>query len=191
MIKFSNKGFTLIELIVVMAVFLLIIGVAVGIFISVVQNQRKILSEQELINQASYAVEHMSKALRVAKKDTIGDVTQGGCLGVDYAGYNYMLTRPVNGFYTGIKFINSSDNDACQEFFLDGYVLKEIKNGSPSAGVAVTSEKLKINSGGAEAMFFERTIVNIVEWLMNYPGTAWRADMRQASSVLYDQSYEY
>ncbi len=129
-----------------MAVFLLIIGVAVGIFISVVQNQRKILSEQELINQASYAVEHMSKALRVAKKDTIGDVTQGGCLGVDYAGYNYMLTRPVNGFYTGIKFINSSDNDACQEFFLDGYVLKEIKNGSPSAGVAVTSEKLKINS---------------------------------------------
>ena len=60
----NNKGFTLIELIVVMTVFLLVIGAAMGIFISIVQNQKKILSEQELLNQISYVEEYMSKALR-------------------------------------------------------------------------------------------------------------------------------
>jgi prepilin-type N-terminal cleavage/methylation domain-containing protein len=143
----KNKGFTLMELIVVMAVFLFIIGAAIGIFISIIQNQRRILSQQELLNQASYAEEYMSKALRMATRDTTGD-----CLGLDYQGYNYLLTRPADGFYTGIKFLNQSNTDSfgdpiCQEFYLDtaAGVLKEIKNGLPSDGVPLTSEKLKIN----------------------------------------------
>jgi prepilin-type N-terminal cleavage/methylation domain-containing protein len=159
--QFSNskniKGFTLVELIVVMAVFLLIIGTAIGIFISIVQDQRRILNEQELLNQTSYALEHMSKALRMAKKDT-----EGNCLGQDYIGYNYLLTRwdGTRGAYNGIKFINQSDNDACQEFFLEyidsnhqelGFVLKEIKKYNPAEldnPVLLTSSKLKINSIG-------------------------------------------
>ena len=147
----SNKGFTLIELIVVMAVFLIIIGTAVGIFISIVQHQRRIMSEQELLNQISYVVEYMSKAMRMAKTAENDD-----CIPL---GYIYFLTRPDNntGFYNGIKFINQSDNNACQEFYLDyivpdqpssGFVLKEIKKYSsvdPDDSIALTSDKIKIN----------------------------------------------
>jgi prepilin-type N-terminal cleavage/methylation domain-containing protein len=149
--KFLNKGFTLIELIVVIAVFLLIIGVAITIFVSIINNQRMILSQQQLLNQISYAEEYMSKAMRMAKKDEAGS-----CLIDDnnesHPGYIYLLTRPdiSNQSYTGIKFINASDNDTCQEFFLDSSgetpVLKEIKNGIPSSGISITSEALKINS---------------------------------------------
>ncbi len=53
----------MIELIVVMAVFLLIIGGAVGIFISIIGSQRRLLYEQELLNQTSYIEEHISKVL--------------------------------------------------------------------------------------------------------------------------------
>ncbi len=158
MIKFSKKGFTLIELIVAMAVFLFIVGTAIGIFISIVQHQRVILSEQELLNQTSFVVERMSKALRVAKKDLTG-----ACLGSGYIGHNYLLTRPniFTGTYNGIKFINQSDNDACQEFYLytdaasgsggnnigdPTTVLKELKNSTDdSQAVALTSDKLMIN----------------------------------------------
>ncbi|MEK7665228.1 MAG: hypothetical protein AAB361_03820 [Patescibacteria group bacterium] len=93
----------------------------------------------------------MSKAIRMAKKDIMGD-----CLGIDYAGYIYLLTRPdaSNDFYRGIKFINQSDSNACQEFFLDNSdinnpILKEVKNYNPGENnpeIPLTSTNLKINS---------------------------------------------
>lgn len=136
--KYNKKGFTIIELVVVMAIFLFIIGVAIGIFISIIKNQKRILAEQQALNQVSYAMEHMSKALRMAK--TAPDDT---CL--DKKGYIYQLTRWDNQIatYNGIKFINQSNEDVCQEFYLEGGILKEQKNGQDSLNL--TSFNLKIN----------------------------------------------
>ncbi|TSC95047.1 MAG: hypothetical protein CEN87_59 [Parcubacteria group bacterium Licking1014_1] len=159
----SSKGFTLIELIVVIAVFLFVIGAAIGIFISIMQHQKRILSEQELLNQASYIMEYMSKAMRMARKDLTGD-----CLiddqGNSWPGYVYLLTKPDNstGFYKGVKFINQSDCDiegncACQQFYAEyidpnnhamGFILKETKKYNYSESdfpVFLTSNNLKIN----------------------------------------------
>jgi prepilin-type N-terminal cleavage/methylation domain-containing protein len=154
-----SKGFTLIELIVVMAIFLFVIGAAVSIFISIVQYQKRVLSEQELLNQISYTEEYMSKALRMAKTELNED-----CLtdsqNNDYPGYIYLLTRydQQSGLYQGIKFINQSEFDPvtglpiCQEFFLDNCdptnpnakVLCEKKgNNSP---IPLTPANLNINS---------------------------------------------
>lgn len=151
--KFS-KGFTLIELIVVMAVFLLIMGTAIGIFISIVSHQRIILAQQELLNQTSYFIEYMTKGLRMAGKAQTSE-----CIG---EGYVYQLEDYDTNLqaYRGIKFINRSDADishpdgACQKFCLDNDpqspVLREIKNSTGSwdcsKGINVTSTNLKINS---------------------------------------------
>ena len=155
-----KKGFTLIELIVVIAVFLLIVGAAVSIFISIVQHQKIILAEQELLNQTSYVLEYMSKALRMAGKDLTGECLTD-TFGTTYPGYNYLLTHYIDGIYTGIKFVNHSDINEitglpiCHEFYLDVddsnpeyhiAVLKEKKDGLPSSGVALTSDRLLINS---------------------------------------------
>jgi len=141
----NKRGFTLIELIVVMAVFLFIIGAGLGIFISIVHGQRRVLAEQQILSQVSYLEEYMSKALRAAKTS---DGTEG-CLGE--MGEIYNLTRS-DGLYQGIKFINQSENGTCQEFFLDvvsdpdNFVLKELKNSvSDEDAVALTSDILKIN----------------------------------------------
>jgi len=149
----KNKGFTIIELIVVMAVFLFIIGAAIGIFISIVQHQKRVLAEQQILNQISYVEEYMSKALRMAKAET-----SEGCLNADNPGYIYLLTRYDLALQTfrGIKFLNQSEVDSfgnplCQEFFLDNsdpanVVLKELKNSTNSSNaVAITSKSLKIN----------------------------------------------
>lgn len=155
----NNKGFTLIELIVVMAVFLFIIGAAISIFIFVIQNQRRVLAEQEVLSQIGYAEEHMSKALRMAAADTAGDCLVDNSasslnVGVTHPGYNYLLTRPYNGFFTGVKFLNQSYTDTegapiCQEFYFDPVagVLKElINNGPDSSAVDLTSSKMEINA---------------------------------------------
>jgi len=149
-----NAGFTLIEMIVVMAVFLFIIGGALGIFLSVVQSQKRLLSEQQFLNQISYVEEYMSKALRMAATDdqTTDPVGDGNCVG---HGYIYLLTRynTNTGFFTGIKFLNQSDDNACQEFYLDvasltdpSLVLWEMNTNNGSSPVALTPTNLQINS---------------------------------------------
>lgn len=148
----NKKGFTLVEVIVVIAVFLFIIGTAVMLFLSIVQHQRRLLSQQELLNQTSYVLEYMSKAMRMAKKDD-----SGNCLS---AGNIYELTHlnEATGKYGGIKFVNQSDVDsqgyeACQEFYLDtDGILKEDKTYPPNSiippsfQVPLSSEKVTINS---------------------------------------------
>jgi type II secretory pathway pseudopilin PulG len=157
-------GFTIIEMVVVMAVFLFVVGAAIGIFLSIIQQQKKVLAEQQFLNQISYVEEYMSKALRMAEKDSSSDPSSA-CLidnsstspdpGQTHKNYSYLLTRPENGFFTGIKFINASDEGRCCEFYLDTtttpYVLKQIKspNGSSdnndSDAVALTASGMKIN----------------------------------------------
>lgn len=131
-----SKGITLIEAVVVLAVFMVIIEVTVSIFVSVIQQQKRILQEQDLLNQASYAIEYMSRSIRDAIKDKTGN-----CLLT--SGNIYSLTHydPVASFYQGIKFV-TKDN-ICQEFFFDtDGVLKEIKStGQPQN---ILSSKFKI-----------------------------------------------
>jgi len=79
-IKIKNKGFTLVELVVAMAVFLFIIGAAITVFLSIIQHQKTVLQEQKVLNQLSYAMEHMSKALRMAKK---AETEDSACITTD------------------------------------------------------------------------------------------------------------
>lgn len=140
----NKKGFTIIELIVVMAIFLFVIGAAIGIFLSIISQQRRVLAEQQLINQISYVEEYMSKALRMATVSNM-DTDPASCLP---PGYIYLLTNydtAGSGLFKGIKFINQSDGNSCYEFFLDvDNILKERKNNE--SAVALTSSNLQINS---------------------------------------------
>jgi len=163
----KQRGFTIIELIVVMAIFMFIIGAAISIFLSIVNMQRKVLSDQQLLNQIGYVEEYMSKALRMAGVET----SSGTCL-VDsnnkpYSGAIYELTDWDAGLgqYKGIKFINlngdSNGNPICQKFFLDNLthvsgnlvlnipdnpiVLKDLQN-STDITKAFPLTSVKINS---------------------------------------------
>jgi prepilin-type N-terminal cleavage/methylation domain-containing protein len=146
-----QKGFTLIEMMVSVSILLIISGISVSIFVSVILGQRKILANQELYNQLSYALEYMSKSMRMAGKEL--SLEEDSCLGVQ--GRSYLLTKPDtfgSGEYLGIKFINQSDNNICQEFYL------EKDNNDPSkpavimvvrgseAPIALTSNKINVNS---------------------------------------------
>jgi len=102
----KQRGFSLIELIVATAIFATVLGTVIGIFVSSLQAQRRLLAHQQLLDSTSYAIEYMSRALRMAIKDDVGGVY---CLsGEDYVNYE----RTANG----IKFRDY--NDKCHEFYL-------------------------------------------------------------------------
>jgi len=104
----GEKSFTLIELLVGMTMFTLILGAIVGILISAIKVERDILKQQQALDQLSFAIEYMGRALRMAKKDD-----DGNCL---TSGYNY---QNPGGISSEIKFINHLQEDDCQSFFLD------------------------------------------------------------------------
>jgi prepilin-type N-terminal cleavage/methylation domain-containing protein len=139
LIKDKKSGFTLIEMLVAMAIFSIVAGLAIGIFTIAMKSQRKILAQQQLLDQTSYVLEYMSRSIRMAKKD---DITIAGssvnCLLGDKA--NYEITATGQG---GIKFRN--DNDICQEFYLEGEQLKETK-GVLYSNLPLTSPSLKVKS---------------------------------------------
>ena len=127
-----SKGFTLPELLVSLFIFSLAILGAVSLLISAIGVQRRAGAQQELMDQASYLAEYMSRALRQAQKDLTGS-----CLTVSGAGFNYEITQGGQG----IKFINRLGQ--CQEFFLDVDAQRLKERISPQESY-ITSDNLKV-----------------------------------------------
>jgi prepilin-type N-terminal cleavage/methylation domain-containing protein len=130
----NNKGYTLIEVLVAIGIFIILLAAPTGFFVSALKSQKKALASQELIDNVSYTLEYISRALRMAKKDV-----DGVCI---ESGLNYQTTRGGKG----IKFVNYQD--VCQEFFWDTDEdrLKEIKNGS---------SPLSLTPGNLEVISFQ------------------------------------
>lgn len=121
----NNKGFTLIEMVVAVAVFTLLVTASTGVFLSAIRAQKTSLATQEVLDQTSYLMEYMSKALRMARKDMTG-----ACTGT--AKLNYAFENQC------IKFNNYQA--ACQQFCLDGTRLKD------EDGNYLTSDSLTVSS---------------------------------------------
>lgn len=113
----KQQGFTLIELVVVMSLFMLILGVTVSIFISVIRQQKRVLAEQELLGQVQYAQEYVSTTLRQVKKDVFGNCLIEGR--TRYPEFWYVLSHynEDSKLYEGIKVLDSKGD--CQEIFFD------------------------------------------------------------------------
>ena len=128
----KNRGFTLIETIVAVAIFSILLVVFSGFFFDAIQGQQRALVSQEIIDNVSYNLEYMSRAIRMAKKDTEGD-----CIA---ATNNYELTRNDRG----IKFKNYEDE--CQEFFWDNSdnLLYEIRGAD--VPLPLTPAKFEVNN---------------------------------------------
>lgn len=112
-INFSDdsKGFTLLELLVAIVVFSIITIAFIGLFISAMTQQRKILNLNNLLNSASYGLEYMDRSIRMARKDASAN---SDCVGVAGYKYNYSTSTPA----TVIRFLNYDNK--CIEFSKQG-----------------------------------------------------------------------
>ena len=110
-----RRGFTLIEILVAVSIFVLLVTAASGLFVSSLRAQRINLATQELLSQTSYLGEYMSRAIRMARKDL-----DGACTGTKKLNYEF-----INGC---LKFRRDYEGECvCQQFCLVGERIKEIK----------------------------------------------------------------
>lgn len=130
----NNRGFTLIEMMVAVTIFVSVVTVALAIFVSSLQAQRQNLAYQQLLDQTSFVTEYMSRAIRMAKKELS---TPPICLTVCGRGCNY----ETNPQQDSIKFIDY--NGVCTEFFLEN---EQLKKRVGADVLALTSPDLTVSS---------------------------------------------
>ena len=83
----KEHGFTLVEMLVALVVFVLIGGVAFNLLVSSIAGQRTALANQAVVDQVSSAAEYMSRVIRQAKKDLIDQcLTTGTHLNYEISG---------------------------------------------------------------------------------------------------------
>ena len=133
----NNKGYTLIEVLVSVAIFGIVLAGPTGLFVLSLRNQNMSLALGETIDNTSHAVEYISRALRMARKDRVG-----ACIS-----QNYNYENP-GADTSKIRFLNYQGY--CQEFSLVGsQILQKKSSDGTSAnfdsGAYLTSDDLAIS----------------------------------------------
>ncbi|MEK7636050.1 MAG: prepilin-type N-terminal cleavage/methylation domain-containing protein [Patescibacteria group bacterium] len=121
-LKIKN-GFTLIELIITLGIFVILISIAIGGFINALRNQRTAVGLMEINDNMSLVLEQMAREIRL--------------------GYNFISA-------TGeLQFKNAKGDDVVYKLNLDGddsnpkkYSIEKGINGAPLA--PITAENIKI-----------------------------------------------
>lgn len=138
----SNRGFTLLEVLVAASIFAIVMTAASGIFAAAIRDQDRILKRQMAISNTSYALEYMSRSLRMAKKDLDGD-----CLTGNYSTGGETCNYKTNSDNTAIRFLNH--NKKCVQFYEEGGQIKIKKSATTtdtfSGGHPFTSDKFDIS----------------------------------------------
>jgi prepilin-type N-terminal cleavage/methylation domain-containing protein len=108
----AAAGFTLIEVMVSIAIFLLAMTVVSELFIFSLRAHRKILAHSQMIGEISYDLEHISRGLRMAKKSDVNDacLQQGENFKIQ-SGKLIFKNRKANGDIDCIKFYYSHPTD--------------------------------------------------------------------------------
>lgn len=141
MIKNNRKSFTLVEILVSVSVFSIIISIIFAFFVSSLRTQNIVLKRQEVLSEVSYAIEYISRSIRMAVKDDSGE-----CIGVNE---NYQLMNSSDGIVgTGIVF--KDYNDDCKRFYYNTTTQKFTEGRKVPGGnwsdVEITSDEVNILS---------------------------------------------
>jgi len=115
---------------------MIILSAPVGFFVNSLKAQQKVLFSQQLLDNISYSMEYVSRALRMAQKDV-----DGTCI---TSKMNYELTTKDGcNSCIGIRFLNY--HNVCQEFYWDNSTttrrLIEVKGGNT---LPLTSDDLDV-----------------------------------------------
>ena len=155
----NKRGFTLIEVIVAVAIFVSVVVVATLALAYAVRAQRYNLAHEELINQTSFVVEHMSRSLRMAKKQLPG---LPSCIGLNE---NYEQGANSITFLHYKDKRGATDDEfettlVCTKFYLsDGRLYEE--NVDTLESFALTSESLEVTDFSVSISLDQQKLVGI------------------------------
>ncbi len=136
--SYSN-GFTLIEMMVAVSIFTIVMMMATGALLSILDSNRKVQSQQAIFSNLDFALESMSRTIRV------GAIYR--CIPGGYSSVNIDKTQDCNGGADAFAFEkfggNRSDPSDQIVYRLNSNQIEKSTNGGASF-VALTSPEIRI-----------------------------------------------
>ncbi len=121
-----NKGFTLIEMVMSVAVFTVVALVAAGALLAVADANRKAQAFKSVVNNINFALESVARNLRTGSAYSTASFFNGNC---------------ASGYTDGIKF--TSQAGVSTEYFLQGtQIVRRVGSGS---AVGVTAPEVSVS----------------------------------------------
>lgn len=155
--KKAKTGFTLVEMLVVLAIFSIMLTAIALVFISGTKVQANSLASEQLLEQLNYAVEYMGRSIRMAKK-----ATNANCIANSDNYSSTSSTSPSIGFVD-----NDGVSDECIYFrLIDSRIYKGDwnDNGFPLTSDDIKITKLSFNiSGGAGSSGLQPKVTVLIE----------------------------
>ncbi len=146
----NKNGFTLVELLVVILVFSILIGAVLNLLSTSIKSQTIILREQKVAAEVSYAVEYMSRTIRMAIRDN-----ENNCLLYDGDDiYNYRLMDSEGDYGSHIRFL--SYKKECQEFYFQDGVIYERRSGGENYKPEAPAVEMTSSGTVVEQLYFHK-----------------------------------
>ncbi|TSC84080.1 MAG: Uncharacterized protein G01um101417_349 [Parcubacteria group bacterium Gr01-1014_17] len=137
MIKNYQSGFTLIEMIMSVAVFTVVALIAAGALLAIADANRKAQTFKSVVNNVNFALESVARNLRTGSAYSSTSFARGNCL---------------SGYMSGISF--ASQEGKSISYYLDKARIFRTVDGKDSIGVTapeVTVDRFCFLLGGTEA----------------------------------------
>lgn len=132
--KSSQKGFTLVELLFGVAILSIVSGIGTMAFASALRSQRNLIAEKKLSEGTRFAIEYMSRQLRLAQPEATRN-----CLGT----IGQIYSPPASQAGQNI-FFNDSDMQCTTFFLMNNEIKMSIGTATP---IDLTSDsEVKIDS---------------------------------------------
>ena len=157
-IRETNKGFTLVEMLVSISIFSMTMTIVAQLFFYSLSAEKRVTSHSQLVNEMSYNMEHISRGIRMAKKISTGKSDSCSLLvvpGVNFApdpdpsisGIIYRNVNPAGGVDC-VEYYACHPGNPC--YPTAGYsavtVLMESRASYTSAGVPLFNFNLPLTS---------------------------------------------
>ena len=163
----NNKGFTLVELLVAVAIFAIVALAATGIFVKVMNVQKKAFAIQEVQDNISYTMEIISKEIRMMSEITTKNTAS-----------------------STLEFKNSKEKDIIYSLS-GGYLQRSVDGGDPqsitSSRVTVEELKFYVNDWDVISGPQPKVTVNII---MKISDTSFGKAQTRLQTTLTGRIYE-
>lgn len=137
----QNSGFTLIEILVSLAILSIVMVIAIGLLVTVNSGVRQTRSQRRVMDNLNFAMEHMSRAIIFSKNVTCGG--PGSNLSCPYGTAGTQIIN-FEGDYNGVNTIISYQrmiNTTPGPNFGFGYISRSVGGGN---SVMLTDERIDI-----------------------------------------------
>lgn len=135
-----QSGFTLLELLVAVGIFTIVMSIGVGSLITVIDASKKSRAYQETINNLNFALDEMTRNLRIGRdfycgsNPNFGDGNTSDCTnGAESVTYTVVSEQAI-----------ADPGDRVAYFLSDGKIMKQIENNGDE--MSLTSEDIDITN---------------------------------------------